>query len=117
MDDDAIALRGGGGFFPGCHTHCFPNFKSRAHAAAEYAPHANSAPLRGFRESVLILIVKANPGANRNRLCRIELAGGFRRLFAQAQQTAPSKLHNSLKYHDFLVFTQSDPKPSGMSQG
>jgi hypothetical protein len=95
----------------------FPILKVVPTWRQKYAPHANSAPLRGFRESVLILIVKANPGANRNRLCRIELAGGFRRLFAQAQQTAPSKLHNSLKYHDFLVFTQSDPKPSGMSQG
>jgi hypothetical protein len=56
--------------------------------------------------------VKANSGANRNiRLCRIKLAAGFRRLFALAQQTAPSKLCNLLKYHAFQVLIQNGPKP------
>jgi hypothetical protein len=85
-------------------------FSNRSHAAAENPPRASSAPLRDLRESVLILIVKAHSGANRNLLLLdLDVAAGFRRLFAEAQQTAPSKLPNTLKYMKVFSFASRRP--------
>src|SRR5258707_8750060 len=68
MDDDAdgftqAAFR----FCPGSHTHRFPNSRRGRSAVAEHFPDANRCSLR-VKEMILILILRANSGANLNSL-------------------------------------------------
>jgi hypothetical protein len=70
---------------------------------AEHFPHAESRWLR-VKKVLLILILKANPGANPNSLWPRSNLRRFKPLFAAAQSTAASKLANPLKSLSFLVF-------------
>jgi hypothetical protein len=56
---------------------------------------------------LLILLLKANPGANPNSLWPRSNLRRFRPLFAAAQSTAASKLANPLKNLGFLVLRQT----------
>jgi hypothetical protein len=71
-------------------------------AAAEHFPHANCCSLR-VKKVVLVLILKANSGANLNSLLPQCNLRRFRPLFAAAQSTASSKLGNPLKKFGFFV--------------
>jgi hypothetical protein len=76
QDDDAdgfaqAAFR----FCSGGHTHRFPSSRHGPRAVAEHFPYANRYSLR-VKEMVLILIVRANSGANLNSLW-LKLPRGF----------------------------------------
>ena len=68
MDDDADGFtQAAFSFCPGCHAHRFPNSRRDPRAVAEHFPHANRSSFR-VKKMVLILIVRANSGANPNSL-------------------------------------------------
>jgi hypothetical protein len=75
-------------------------------AVAEHFPHAESRSLR-VEKVLLILLLKANSGANLNSLWPPIHLRRFRPLFATAQSTAASKLANPLKSFGFLVLRQT----------
>jgi hypothetical protein len=70
-------------------------------ALAEHFPHANRCPFR-VKKMVLILMLRANPGAKPESAPARSLRR-FRPLFAAAQSTALSKLANPLIDIGFLV--------------
>src|SRR6202022_5098326 len=88
-------------FVPDVTLIAFPIPVAFPRAVAEHFPHANRPSLR-VKKMVLILILRANSGANLNSLWLTVPRGGFRRLFAGAQSTPPSKLPNPLMNKRFL---------------
>src|SRR6266403_2376894 len=111
MNDDAdgftqAAFR----FCPGCHAHCFPNSR-RVSLRGGRAFSSRESPFASRQENVLILILRANSGANLNSLLADGAARGFRRLFAGAQSTTASKLPNPLMNQRFLVLQRRPGTP------
>ena len=79
-------------FVPDVTLIAFPISRRDRRAVAEHVPHANSAPFR-VEKMVLILIVRANSGANRNS--PVLSLRRFRRLFAAAQSNGLIKTSQS----------------------
>jgi hypothetical protein len=85
-------------------------------AVAEHSPHANRFSFR-VKRMVLILILRANSGANLNSLSPSIYLRRFRPLFATAQSMASSKLGNPLKRLRFLVLRQATGLSAPRHQG
>jgi hypothetical protein len=93
-------------FVPDVTLIAFPIPASFAHAVAERFPYANRPTVR-VKKMVLILMLRANSGANLNLLWLDFTLRRFRRLFATAQSSAAPKLDNPLTNQRFLVFRDS----------
>src|SRR5437879_5149367 len=89
-------------FVPDVTLMAFPIPGAIPRAVAEHFPHANRASLR-VEKMILILMLRANSGGRPEFALADGAARGFRRLFAEAQSTAASKLANPLTNQRFLV--------------
>jgi hypothetical protein len=84
-------------------------------AAAEHFPHANRFSLR-VKEMVLILDIDSEFRRKPEFALADGAARGFRRLFADVQSMAASKLANPLTNRGFLVFPGSPAtRPAGLT--
>src|SRR5258708_5790082 len=94
-------------FCPGCHAHCFPN--SRRESPRGGRTFSSREQLLAPRQQNVPDSDSENEFRRKPEFALVRSLRRFRRLFADAQSTAASKLANPLTNRRFLVLRRTTP--------